>query len=293
MSINLTDAAHQEFDSEVKHQYQGMGKLRKAVTTRTNVTGDQYKFVRMGRGMANQKASAADVTPMNISHARQIAYLANWNAPEYTDIFDDSEVNYQEVQELAQTIAKGITRREDQIIIDIIEAGGDSWATTLDSDPDTSYTYNYSGTGNFSVIALQKIRAYFQGLECDSTLHCMCDANAIQMLLRETKVGSVDYNLAKPLVEGDLTTKFMGFKFHIIGERAEGGLTHTNVDNQFAYCWAEDAVGLAVGIDLKTEVNYVPQKTAWLSNGLYKAGAVLREPQGVARIQYDSDAAVV
>ena len=88
MSKYLTDAAVIEFDNEVKHEYQGMKTLRECVTIRTNVVGESYKFTRMGKGIANQKASQADVTPMDIGHARQTAVMSNWNAPEYTDIFD-------------------------------------------------------------------------------------------------------------------------------------------------------------------------------------------------------------
>ena len=42
MSKFLTNAAVIEFDSEVKHEYQGMGRLRNTVTLRTNVTGESY-----------------------------------------------------------------------------------------------------------------------------------------------------------------------------------------------------------------------------------------------------------
>ena len=122
MSKFLTQAAVTEFDNEVKHAYQSMGKLRNTVTTRTGVVGEAYKFTRMGKGIANQKASQADVTPMDIEHSRQTANLENWNAPEYTDIFDQAEVNFDEKQELAKTIAKALSRREDQIILDAISA---------------------------------------------------------------------------------------------------------------------------------------------------------------------------
>jgi hypothetical protein len=71
MSKFLTAAAVTEFDSEVKHAYQSMGKLRNTVTVRTGVVGEAYKFARMGQGIANQKASQADVTPMDVAHARQ------------------------------------------------------------------------------------------------------------------------------------------------------------------------------------------------------------------------------
>lgn len=61
MSKFLSNAAVQEFDSMVKHEYQARGKLRNTVTLRTNVTGDAYKFTRMGSGLANQKATQAKI----------------------------------------------------------------------------------------------------------------------------------------------------------------------------------------------------------------------------------------
>ena len=105
MSKNLSAVAVIEFDSMVKHAYQGMGMLKNAVTIRNNVVGDQYKFRRMGKGLANQKSTSDLVTPMDVGHEFKVATLSNWNAPEYTDIFDAAEVNFDEKQELANTIA--------------------------------------------------------------------------------------------------------------------------------------------------------------------------------------------
>ena len=48
MSKFLTQAAVTEFDSEVKHEYQGQGNLRNTVSLRTIVTGEAYKFTRIG-----------------------------------------------------------------------------------------------------------------------------------------------------------------------------------------------------------------------------------------------------
>jgi len=82
MSKNLSNAAVIDFDSEVKHAFQDGGKLRPCVTIRTGVTGESYKFTRMGKGIANQKATQADVTPMDTGRSRQTATLDNWLAPE-------------------------------------------------------------------------------------------------------------------------------------------------------------------------------------------------------------------
>ena len=285
MSKNLTNAAVTEFDSEVKHEYQGMKTLREAVTVRTGVTGEAYKFTRMGKGLANQKASQADVTPMDVDHARQTAPLDNWNAPEYTDIFDQAEVNFDEKAELAQTIAKAIGRREDQIIIDVL--AGVTFAATNDSDPDTGRTF--TSAGNFTLAELRSSAGHLDDIEATSEeRHIVVRALALQNLLEETAVTSSDFNTVKALVQGDLDS-YMGFKIHKIGTRVEGGLPGAAAVRQ-AFAWQKMAIGIAIGIDMKTTIDWVAQKTSWLANGMYKAGAVAREPQGIVRIIYDETA---
>jgi hypothetical protein len=122
MSKNLSAVASIEFDSMVKHAYATKGLLKPAVTVRNNVVGDTYKFRNMGKGLANQKSTSDLVTPMDVSFDFAIATLQNWNAPEYTDIFDQAEVNFDEKQELADTIAGALGRRCDQLVIDAMDA---------------------------------------------------------------------------------------------------------------------------------------------------------------------------
>ena len=284
MSKFLTDAAVIAFDNEVKHEYQGFGKLRNTVAIRTGVVGESYKFTRMGRGIANQKASQADVTPMNVEHNRQTATMQNWNAPEYTDIFDAAEVNFDERQELAQTIAKAISRREDQLVIDAMAAV--SFVSTNDLDADTGLLIDVSASANFGLAMLRSARKHYQDLEIDGgTQHIALKADALQQLLEDTSVTSSDFNTVQALVQGDLDT-YMGFKFHIIGTREEGGLPGVTGD-EIAFAWDMPSVGLAIGIDLKTMIDWAPIKTSWLANGIYKAGSVAREPQGIVKMVYD------
>ena len=91
MSINLSPVAVTQFDDDVKHAFQTAGSLRDTVTVRNGVVGDIYKFRKMGKGLANQKATQAEVTPMDVSHSLITCTLGNWNAPEYTDIFDAAD----------------------------------------------------------------------------------------------------------------------------------------------------------------------------------------------------------
>ena len=274
MSKFLTNAAVIDFDSEVKHAYQGMGNLRNCVTIRTGVTGESYKFTRMGSGIANQKASQADVTPMDIEHARQTAILSNWNASEYTDIFDAAAVNFDEKTELAQTIAKALSRREDQLIIAAMDS-----VTYVNSSPTIDQGTSVALGTAFNVAALRKASSVLsdKGVP-ESDRYIAYTAADRESLMGEEEATSSDYNTVKALVNGDIDS-FVGFKFKLIETREEGGLPANTV-----FAWHKAAVGYAVGIDMKTTVDWIAQKTSWLCNGMLKSGAVAREGRGIVKL---------
>jgi len=73
--------------------------------------------------------------------------------------------------------------------------------------------------------------------------------------MNNTTITSQDYNALRVLMSGEMNT-FMGFEWKMIETRSEGGLV---VASNIRSCWAyhKSAVGLAVGIDVSTEVNYV------------------------------------
>lgn len=284
MSKFLTNAAVIDFDNEVKHEYQAADTLRNCVSLRSNVTGESYKFTRMGAGIANQKATQADVTPMDISHGRQTAVLENWNAPEYTDIFDQAEVNFDEKSELAKTIAKALGRREDQIIIDAMAAG--SYSATP-SGADQGYQSTIAGAMTVQQLRETALIGLTKRSVDMSDRTIAVTAEGVNQLLATTPVTSSDYNTVKTLVNGEIDT-FLGLKFKVIASRDEGGLPGDGTATCSAFVFQKASVGYAVGIDMKTTIDWVAQKTSWLCNGMLKAGAVIRENAGVARITFDA-----
>ena len=277
MSKTLSSVAVTEFDSMVKHAYQGSSLLRPAVTVRNNVVGDTYKFRNMGKGLANQKSTSDLVTPMDVSHSFATATLSNWNAPEYTDMFDAAEVNFDEKQELASTIAQSLGRRCDQLVIDAMDAET-TYAATVAAGGDNLTTAKIID----AQVALRR-----QGVP-NSELFAVVNAGGLDGLLNDDKLASSDYNNVKALVNGDVDT-FGGFKFIVVEDRDEGGLTVAS-DIVDSYFFHRSAVGLAIGIDMKTSVDWIADRTSWLCNGALKAGAVSRDGLGIVKVQYDETA---
>ncbi len=277
MSKVLSSVAVTEFDSLVKHAYQNAGLLKGAVTVRNNVVGDTYKFRNMGKGLANQKSTSDLVTPMDITHDFATATLENWNAPEYTDMFDAQTVNFDEKQELASTIASSLGRRCDQLVIDAMK--------TLPVDQAYAGTV-VENSQNLTVkkVIEAQVALRAQGVP-NSNLFAAIGAQGLGGLLNEEEISSVDYNNVKALVNGEVDT-FGGFKFIVIEDRVEGGLPETG-DIVDSFFFSQDAVGLAIGIDMKTDVDWIADRTSWLCNGMLKAGAISRDASGIVKVQYD------
>ena len=275
MSKNLSSAAMQEFDSLVHQVFQSSGKLEGCYKLRSGITGDSYKFRTMGKGLANQKASQADVTPMDITHSLVTCTLENWNAPEYSDIFDQAEVNFDEKAELAQSIAMALGRRRDQLVID-----------ALDAVTKSEFAGNIvHGSAGLSVAKMLEAKGDLDSNEVPEEGRVMIASTAsIESLLNQEKVSSADYNTIRALTNGEIDT-FLGFKFKFIGSRGEGGLTSQAANRFDGYAYHQDAIGMAVGIDQKTEINYVPEKTSFLVNGMMKAGAAVIDKTGIVAIE--------
>ncbi len=273
MSKNLTSGAQQQFDAEVKQAFQTAGSLRDTVTIRNSVVGDIYKFRKMGKGLANQKPSQADVTPMDVTHSLISCTLGNWNAPEYTDIFDQAEVNFDEKSELSATIAGALGRRLDQLIIDALAA---------EASPAGTIVHGSAGMTLAKVVTASK-HLNDKGVPSGDR-HIAVSADGLEDMLNLSTATSADYVSVKSLMSGDIDT-YMGFKWHIIETRSEGGLPYA-ASTWEGFAWHKSAIGMAIGIDIKTEVNYVAQKTSWLCNGVMKAGAVSRDGDGIVSISY-------
>ncbi len=284
MSIFLTDAAQAEFDSEVKHQYQGAALLAGSTRIRRNVVGSTANFRLLGKGIAKTKAIQDNVNPMGITHANKTATLSNWHASDYTDLFAQAEVNYDEKTELAKSVALAMGRRSDQIIIDGIASGASANAASVNTDVGGTAT-------GFNLDKLVRIARLMsaEGVPNDGKRHIAVTARALEQAMLITQFTSADYNAMRALQSGDIKS-YNGFTWHVFDDRTgateEGGLPIVSGNIRQGWAWHEDAVGLAVGIDMKTEINYVPEKTSWLVTGMFKAGAVVIDLNGVFGLQY-------
>jgi hypothetical protein len=282
MSTSLSTAAIASFDADVKHAYQDMGKLRDTTRVKTGVVGSTHRFPKLAAGLATRRVKQTDVVPMNLAHTNATATLEDWNAAEYTDVFDDAKTNISEREELAGSIAKAISRREDQLIIDALEAT----ATTL-----TVASSIGGANTNLNVDKLRRASRLLGdgGVGEDEDITYVGSYVGREGLLGETEATSADFNTVRALVNGDISS-FLGMSFKWIATRAEGGLDLTGGDRT-TFAYAKSAIGHAIGMDQRMEVNYIPTKTSWLANMLFSAGSIEIDAGGVVEITCDEDGA--
>ena len=275
MARSLTNNEIAQFDAEVKQAYQKSSILRGAVRVKTGVVGATHQFPTFGKGLATPRLPQTDVIPMNIQQDNVVATLEDWNAPEYTDIFDQQKVNYSERAELAMTIAMAIGRRQDQLILDALTAGVNAGGI--------------AGTSPSSVMTVAKLTdvgEFFddQGVP-ESERHFVWSPRAKKQMFADTTATSSDFNALKVLQNG-MFNEYFGFTFHMIETRVEGGLAKP-ADDRFCFAFhggQRGSIGLAVGIDFRATVDWIAEKTSWLSNGLFSAGSVVIDPLGIASV---------
>lgn len=263
------------FDAEVKQAYQASRALAGLVRERNGVEGSTVKFPKIGKGSATIRVPQTDVSPLNVSYSQVTATMADWNAAEYSDIFHQAKVNFDERRELVSVVSNAIGRRMDQIILDALAAS--STSLTVSNDIGGTDT-------NLNVAKLRRAKKLLDQNNVPMDGRAMIiSASGLEGLLGETQTTSADFNSVRALVSGEIDT-FLGFKFVTIGDRSEGGLPIDGSLDRTCYAFHRDAVGMGIGMNQRTEINYVPEKTSFLVNSMFSAGAVAIDDEGIVKI---------
>ena len=273
MAQNVTTAFVTLFESEVKQAYQSEALLRGTMRSRTGVQGNTVKFPKIGKGVATPRINQTDVTPLNVTYSQVTATMSDFIAAEYSDIFHQTHINFDERRELVQVVAKAISRRMDQICIDALDAA---------SSPSTVAT-SIGGAG--TNMNIEKLRAAAKAMNENNVpaegRYLLMHASQLDALLGETEVTSSDFATVKALVRGEVSS-FMGFEILTMGDRDEGGIPKPSTRTCFA--WHRDSMGYAESMAQKSEVNYIPEKTSFLVSSMFSAGAVAIDDEGIVKI---------
>lgn len=275
MSRNISNVFQLAYDAEVKRAY-GQKRLL-AGTTREKTVEDAKSvyFRKKGKGMASLHTPGADVRAMNVEYNQVECKLQDWEAKDYIDKFDALKFNFSEAKEAAEVAADALGLRMDQIVLDAMTTGYDS----------VNHKVGASNTA-LTVATLRKAITLLNKEGVPSTdRHFAHSAQQLDDLLATTEVTSSDYNAVKTLVNGEVNT-FLGLKLIMIADnRSEGGLPKGDAANdRIGFIYHKDAVGFAMGQNIETRMDYIPEKSAYLVGGDFSAGAVVIDDKGVVGV---------
>tara|TARA_R110001632_G_scaffold36801_2_gene92886 strand:- start:8793 stop:9632 length:840 start_codon:yes stop_codon:yes gene_type:complete len=274
MAVSISNAFVTLFDSEVKQAYQGQRALAGLVRERA-VEGSTVKFPKIGKGTASIRVPQTDVTPMSVTYSQVTATMEDYIAAEYSDIFNQAKVNFQDRAELVKVVSGAIGRRMDQVVIDALVAS--SGTNTV------ANSIGGSGT-NLNVAKLRAAKKAMDAKNVPAEGRCIiAHANNMDALLAETSVTSSDFNTVKALVTGDVNA-FLGFTFISLGDRDEGGLAIDGSNDRIVYAFQKDAMGLGIGMNQQSRVDYIPEKTSFLVASMFSSGSVAIDPEGITKI---------
>jgi hypothetical protein len=284
----------------VKPIYLDEAKLAGVIRKQSGVVGGTYEFLNGGYNTAREVSSGDSAQPNNTKFNKVQVILRDYAACDYTNIFDKPKMTFDEQSYLSKSIGGALGRKVDQVIIDTMNA-----LTPVNSKPtiDTPNMAVIKGDGTFPTVPVAYVAGDRVAFSLDAVKKAatimnslgvpmmgrgfMLTPEALEALLNDTTVTSSDFNTVKALVHGELNT-YMGFKFFLIGQRPEGGLpasTYTSGPaGGTAFAFHSEAMGIAMGIEPRVEVNYIADKRAWLVDGILSLGACVIDKNGLIKI---------
>tara|TARA_R100001530_G_scaffold5435_1_gene6743 strand:- start:2680 stop:3504 length:825 start_codon:yes stop_codon:yes gene_type:complete len=271
MATQISTAFIKQFEAEVHMAYQRMGsKLKNTVRQSNNVVGNQCRFQKVGKGAASTKSRHGQVNTMEVAHTTVDATLADYYAADYVDSLDELKTNIDERQVLATSAAAALGRKIDSLIITVLDANGNSnniahgsaaftlakatsvWESMGEADvPDDGQRYLVVSPAGWA------------------------DLLALDQFSRAEYVGEADL----PYAGGMTAKRWLGFTVF-----THSGLSISSTTRE-CHAYHASSVGLASGADVRTEMNYVPEKVSNLITSYFSAGCVEIDEAGMIKVQ--------
>lgn len=271
MAVSVPNSFIALFGSETKLDYQREGsKLRGLLRNVSGVGGETYRFPKLGAGVANTKARHADVTPMNLQHDNVVATLTDHYAPEYADELDLLKTNEDHRGNYTRSAAWALGRKTDQIITDswdlttnTITTGGGLTVPKVDEAREALDEADVPDEGRWAVIGPAQV----------TDLLTLSQDEFVSSEFRGSS-GPASNNAAQPIGmwRGFMWMKFTGLPF-VAGP-----------NTRRCFFGHPTASGLAMGKEITTTIDWIPEKVSWLINAKMSFGSVIIDEDGLIRM---------
>jgi hypothetical protein len=283
VSDQITVARSQQFNAVVKHLLQQKGSLLRSKVTEGSYTGKQAVAVNQIGLVAAQKKNArhAELPIVSTPHARR------WVSPsryEFRDFFDSADrlrMLFDPKSDYAEAFAMALGRAMDDEIIAAAFAASKVGEEGDDTEAfDTTNFQIVAGGVGMTVAKLRLAKRKFRAAQVpqDEPLFCSITAAQHDNLLTETQATNLDYTDKPVLVDGRIT-RFMGFNFVDIERLGVDGSAARR-----CIAWARSGLHLGVWEDVRTPIDWLPERQAWQVAGVGDFGATRTEQGKVIEI---------
>lgn len=269
MSFTITEAMVRHYTANVTHlAQQKKSRLRNTVRFDGEVIGLKCAFERLAPTAARKRTTRYDDTPlMNVPHSRRWAHLEDYDWADLINPQDKDKVLIDPQSAYVINGAGAMGKSWDDVIIAAIGGNADEGvdggtAIALPSAQKLQPTMS-TVTADMTLAKLISAKTRLMGadIDDDEELFVALTSAQIDALLNENKLTSMDYNTVKTLVNGNIAS-FMGFTFvrteRLLTTTGGGGAGTDTI--RLCYAWSKIGVGLAMGQDIKIEIEKRPDK---------------------------------
>lgn len=272
MPANITAAFEKQYSKEIKLAYdQKVAKLRGAVTVKNAKGGSTYDFHTMGSVTANTKTRGADLTFLDPAEAVVTATLADSHAAILVNDLDECKTQADVRQGYIAQGANALNRATDNIIVAALDGGSPTAIPTA--------------TGAFTYARFLEVLTALNESDVEPEDRVLVvKPKQLEEAMAITQFTSGDYMALNAIRTGQIG-EALGFKW-IVSNRLTTDAAPTP-DADRCYAFSKTAVGLAVGNDISTGINFSADKGEWVIHSKMSMGSVVIEPAGVIQMLCD------
>lgn len=269
-------AIEQFHDLFITDLQQRQHKLAGTTLLRTGIVGKSYQWPLADSVDMRERTGGplSNIPNTNVDYGTVITVFKEWDLKLSTDIFTQAEVNVSELASFSKQHADAQRRRQDQMILDALDASTTSLVIDADSTNMTFKKLKHAAK-------LARKNNWPEG-----TWHVAMHASQWDSLLDETKVTSSDYNTQRVLNEGSISG-YLGFTFHIFGDLTTGGLPLDGNDIRTCFAWHENYVGAVYSINPTVRIFPMNEDLVVPTTSWFKGGADVLRQDAVIKIKCD------
>lgn len=215
---SITQAFVQQFDNTIRLQaQQSESRLEGTVTDRGNIVGESFTANQLAPldDTPEKQGRHADTVWDDINHGTRVGLMRDFYQALPIDRNDEPKVLANPNGAYMTSLLNAWNRRKDRIIFDALIGNAQTKEGSLIALPNNQVIVH--GSTGFTKAKAIQAKKLFRANEADShsgeELFMIYTADMMEDILADTTLTSADFLAAKMLQEGDVSGKWLGFKW--------------------------------------------------------------------------------